>query len=133
MRMARYDTVFRQPRGHRLKKFCKTWAVEFVRDPVTDTAVRINPLRERGEGERGKGERTERSARDTWRRDNEMSLFFFSSKESRAFSRVASYPPRLEPRAYSPSLQRRCSGRVLPERRVRGPGSRAVSRDDEDG
>lgn len=28
----RYDTVFRQRRGHRLKKFCKTWAeVAFVK------------------------------------------------------------------------------------------------------
>lgn len=53
----RYDTVFRQPRGHRLKKFCKTWAVAFVRASQTPYRLAHSARGERGErGGKGRGE-----------------------------------------------------------------------------
>lgn len=64
----RYDTVFRQRRGHRLKKFCKTWAFAFVKASQT-LLYRFSPLRGGGKGrtkKRGRERKRERNSYTRW-------------------------------------------------------------------
>lgn len=113
----RYDTVFRQPRGHRLKKFCKTWVVAFVREASQTPPYRLATPRE-GAG-RGRGGAGGKNGKRKTKRDQRgtlgdkitsgvsLSLSFSPSLEiePRIF-RVASHLPRsgLESRACSRSL-----------------------------